>query len=271
MTGTHLNTELIAQGVANIASPLFGGIAATGAIARTTTNVKTGARTPVAGLIHAGVLLVILLAAAPVARFVPLAVLSSVLVNVALNMGEWHHFMRLPKWPRGDAAVFLLTFALTELFDLTIAVEVGLVLAALLFIRRIAGLTHIVSLEPESEPGHPSILAPLPPGVMLYHIQGAFFFGAADKLETALKRAGQEPDILILNVGRVLALDATGVNALEDLYEKFRRKGRHLLLVGPHTQPVMVMERAGFLDAVGRDNLFGNIPPPWRAPKNSST
>jgi len=143
---------------------------------------------------------------------------------------------------------------LTELFDLTIAVEVGLVLAALLFIRRIAGLTHIVSLEPESEPGHPSILAPLPPGVMLYHIQGAFFFGAADKLETALKRAGQEPDILILNVGRVLALDATGVNAL-----------------GPHTQPVMVMERAGFLDAVGRDNLFGNIPPPWRAPKNSST
>ena len=256
----HPNTELIAQGLANIASPLFGGIAATGAIARTATNVKIGGRTPVAGMIHAAVLLMILLVAAPLAKFIPLAVLSAVLVNVALNMGEWHLFLRLRKWPRSDAAVFLTTFALTVFFDLTIAVEVGMVLAAVLFIRRIASVTNISALESHDHAPGPGPATPLPPGVMIYHIKGVFFFGAADKLETALKRAGQEPRVLILNVTDVLSMDATGLNALEDLHAKLRRRHRHLLLVGSHTQPYLVMERAGLLDAIGRDNLMENIP-----------
>jgi SulP family sulfate permease len=145
------NQELMAQGIANIASPLFGGIAATGAIARTATNVKCGARTPIAGMIHAVTLLIIILAAAPLAKFIPLATLSAVLVNVALNMGEWHNFSRLPKWPRSDAAVFLTALGLTVIVDLTVAVEVGMVMAAVLFIKRVSETTQITAVDESTE------------------------------------------------------------------------------------------------------------------------
>jgi len=252
------NQELMAQGVANILSPLFGGIAATGAIARTATNVKCGGRSPVAGMVHAVTLLAIILVAAPLAKFIPLATLSAVLVNVALNMGEWHNFARLPKWPRSDAVVFLTAFGLTVAVDLTAAVEIGMVLAAILFIKRVSETTQITAVDESSEtegPQHSLIGKVVPKGVMIYRIFGSFFFGAADKLETALKRSGQEPEVLILGMRKVLAMDATGLNALEDLYERLHRRKKRLILSGPHTQPLFMMDKAGFLDQLGRENI----------------
>jgi sulfate permease, SulP family len=235
------NQELMAQGLANIVSPLFGGIAATGAIARTATSVKCGARSPVAGIVHAITLLIIILAAAPLAKFIPLATLSAVLVNVAINMGEWHNFARVPKWPRSDAAVFLTAFGLTVIVDLTVAVEIGMVLAAVLFIKRVSETTQITAVDEgtETEGAHHSLVGKeIPKGVMVYRIFGSFFFGAADKLETALKREGREPEVLILRMRKVLAMDATGLNALEDLYERLHARGKHIVLSGPHTQPL---------------------------------
>lgn len=256
------NQELMAQGLANIVTPLFGGIAATGAIARTATNVKSGGRTPVAGIVHAVTLLVIILAAAPLAKFIPLATLSAVLVNVALNMGEWHNFGRLPKWPRSDAVVFLTAFSLTVVIDLTVAVEIGMVLAAVLFIKRVSETSQITAVDEstETEGSHHSLVGKqIPERVMIYRMFGAFFFGAADKLESALRREKQEPDVLILRMRKVMAIDATGLNALEDLFERLRRKGKHLVLSGPHTQPLFVMENAGFLERIGRDNVCPHI------------
>ena len=256
------NQELMAQGLANIVSPLFGGIAATGAIARTATNVKCGGRTPVAGIIHAVTLLAIVLVAAPMAKFIPLATLSAVLVNVALNMGEWHNFARLPKWPRSDAVVFLTAFSLTVIIDLTVAVEIGMVLAAILFIKRVSETSQITAVDESTEtegPHHSLVGKDIPNGVMIYRMFGAFFFGAADKLESALKREGQEPEVLILRMRKVMAMDATGLNALEDLYERLHRRGKHLILSGPHTQPLFVMEKADFLDRIGRDNVCAHV------------
>ncbi|HEU0009016.1 MAG TPA: SulP family inorganic anion transporter [Verrucomicrobiae bacterium] len=256
------NQELMAQGIANIFSPLFGGIAATSAIARTATNVKSGARTPIAGIIHALTLLVIILAAAPLAKFIPLATLSAVLVNVALHMGEWHNFGRLLKWPKSDAAVFLAAFGLTVIIDLTVAVEIGMVLAAILFIKRASETTQIMAVDEstETEGSHHSLVGKqIPQGVMVYRIFGSFFFGAADKLESALKRLKQEPAILILRMRKVVAMDATGLNALEDLYERLHHKGKHVVLSGPHTQPLFVMEKAGFLDRLGHQNVCPHI------------
>jgi SulP family sulfate permease len=256
------NQELMAQGIANIVSPLFGGIAVTGAIARTATNVKCGGRTPVAGVIHGITLFIIILVAAPLAMYIPLAALSAVLIDVSLNMGEWHNFSRLPKWPRSDAAVFLATFSLTVLIDLTVAVETGMVLAAMLFIKRVSDTTQITAVDEstETEGSHHSLIGKeIPNGVMIYRIFGSFFFGAADKLESALKRLKQEPDVLILRMRKVLAMDATGLNALEDLYERLRRHNKHLVLSGPHTQPLFMMDKAGFLDKLGRENVCADI------------
>ncbi len=256
------NQELMAQGLANVFSPLFGGIAATGAIARTATNVKSGARTPIAGIIHAATLLLVILAAAPLAKFIPLATLSAVLVNVAIHMGEWHNFGRLPKWPTSDAAVFLTVFLVTVVMDLTIAVELGMVLAAVLFIKRVAETTQITAVDEsvETEGSHHSLVGKIvPEGAMVYRIFGAFFFGATDKLESVLKREKREPDVLILRMRKVVAMDATGLNALEDLYERLHRKGKHLVLSAPHTHPLMTMEKAGFLDRLGRENVCPHI------------
>jgi len=256
------NQELMAQGLANIVSPLFGGIAATGAIARTATNVKSGGRTPVAGIVHALTLLAIILVAAPLAKFIPLATLSAVLVNVALHMGEWHNFSRLPKWPVCDTAVFLSAFGLTVVVDLTVAVEVGMVLAAILFIKRSSETTQIMAVDEstETEGSHHSLVGKeVPEGVMVYRMMGAFFFGAVDKLESVLRREKQEPDVLILRMRKVVAMDATGLNALEDLYERLHRKGKHLILSAPHTNPTMVMEKAGFLERLGYENVCPNV------------
>jgi SulP family sulfate permease len=256
------NQELMAQGLANIFSPLFGGIAATSAIARTATNVRSGARTPVAGIVHALTLLAIILAAAPLARFVPLATLSAVLVNVALHMGEWHNFGRLPKWPKSDAVVFLSAFVLTVVIDLTVAVEIGMVLAAMLFIKRSSETAQITAVDEstETEGSHHSLIGKeIPKGVMIFRMMGAFFFGAADKLESVLKREKQEPEVLILRMRKVIAMDATGLNALEDLYERLHKKGKHLLLSAPHTHPMLVMEKAGFIDRLGRENVCPHI------------
>lgn len=256
------NQELMAQGIANIVSPIFGGIAVTGAIARTATNVKCGGRTPVAGIIHGFTLLVIILIAAPLAKFIPLATLSAVLISVALNMGEWHNFKRLFKWPRSDVAVFLATFGLTVIIDLTVAVETGMVLAAMLFIKRVSDTTQITAVDEstETEGSHHSLIGKeIPNGVMVYRIFGSFFFGAADKLEGSLKRLKQEPDVLILRMRKVLAMDATGLNALEDIYEQLRKHNKHLVLSGPHAQPLFMMDKAGFLDQLGRENVCADI------------
>ena len=250
------NQELVAQGLANIASGVFGGIPATGAIARTATNIKNGARTPVAGIIHAVVLLLIVVIAAPLAKNIPLATLSAVLIFVAYNMGEWHQFKRMVRWPKSDAVVFLTAFALTVLIDLTVAVEVGMVLAAVLFIKRISETTQIAREEEFPEPEAERAPArDVPEGVQVFRLFGAFTFGAADKLETSLKRVRQQPEVLILRMRQVLAMDATGLNALEDLCGRMHRKGKHLVLSGPHAQPLFTMEKAGFLDRVGRPNV----------------
>jgi SulP family sulfate permease len=185
-----------------------------------------------------------------------------VLVNVALHMGEWHNFRRLPRWPGSDAVVFLAAFLLTVIIDLTVAVEIGMVLAAILFIKRASETTQITAVDEstETEGSHHSLAGKeIPKGVMVYRIFGAFFFGAADKLESALKRLKQEPDVLILRMRKVLAMDATGLNALEDLYERLHRKGKHLILSGPHTQPLLVMDKAGFLDRLGEQNVCAHI------------
>jgi SulP family sulfate permease len=259
------NTELMAQGVANVGSALFGGLPATGAIARTATNIRSGARTPVAGIVHAFTLLGVILAAAPLARFIPLATLSAVLVNVALNMGEWHNFTRLRRWPRSDALVFFATFALTVLFDITIAVEVGMVMAAFLFIRRIAETTHIKGVEDatydEGPIGEADTRAArsLPKGVIMFNLFGAFLFGTADKLETALQRGQQEPDVLILRMRQVLAIDATGLQALEDFARRLRSRGKHLLLCGPHSQPLLAMHQHGFIEWLGEANVCADV------------
>jgi SulP family sulfate permease len=256
------NQELVAQGIANICSPLFGGIPATGAIARTATNIKNGGKTPVSGIVHALVLLIIILVAAPLAKFIPLATLSAVLVIVSINMGEWHEFRILHRYPKSDASVFLVTFFLTVVFDLTIAVEVGMILAALLFIRRVTETTRISAVDEstETEGAHDSLLGKeVPPGVLVYRIFGAFLFGAADKLETALHRANQEPEVLILRMRMVIAMDATALNALESLHEKLHKRGKHLILSGPHTQPYMLMDRSGFFDRLGRENVCAHV------------
>lgn len=256
------NQELMAQGIANMIVPLFGGIAATGAIARTATNVRSGARTPFSGIIHAITLLVIMLVAAPLARHIPLATLSAVLVMIALRMGEWHHFIRIHRWPKSDAVVFLTAFFLTVLVDLTVAVEVGMVLAAVLFIKRIADNTQITQVDQtnETEGNQHSLLGKeIPEKVQVFRIFGSFSFGVADRLETILKRAGQEPEILILRMRKVLYMDATGLNALEDLYEKLVAKKRKLILVAPRSQPLKTMKKAGFLDRLGVEYVAVDI------------
>lgn len=259
------NTELMAQGVANIGSALFGGLPATGAIARTAANVRSGGRTPVAGMVHAATLLGIILAVAPLARYIPLPTLSAVLVNVALNMGEWQNFRRLRRWPRSDAVVFGLTFLLTVLFDITIAVELGMIMAAALFIRRVTETTQIKAIEEthfdEGPQGAADAAAArnLPPGVVLYNIMGAFLFGTADKLEMALERSGQNPEVVILRMRQLLAIDATGLQRLEELGERLKKHGRQLILCGPHSQPLFAMERHGFIETLGLENVCADV------------
>lgn len=256
------NQELVAQGVANVASGFFGGIPATGAIARTAANIRSGGRTPVAGVVHAVVLLLIILVAAPLARNIPLATLGAVLVNVGLRMGEWHNFRRVPRWPRGDALVFLLTFALTILFDLTFAVEVGLLMAAAMFIHRVSTTTQLIaadSRDTADTPANQLAGKTIPEGVVSFRLVGAFLFGAADKLEIGLKRLKQRPKVLILRMQDVLVIDATGLNALEEIQEKWESHGTRILISGAHTQPLLAMSNAGFVEKWGDESFCGDF------------
>lgn len=252
------NQELMAQGVANLVTPLFGGIPVTGVIARTATNVRCGARSPVAGMVHAFTLLVIVLAAAPLAQFVPLTVLAAVLIVVSLNMGEWDELLMLGRQAKSDAAVFVVTFFLTVVFDLSIAVEVGMIMAAFLFIKRISDTTEVGALDElidrTSAFGHEPALN-VPQGTLVYRVFGALVFGAADKLDAVIRRMGGDTKVVILHLSAVVAMDGTALRALETLQAKLERHGRQLVLSGSHTQPHQLMAKAGFLDQLGPDNV----------------
>jgi SulP family sulfate permease len=256
------NVELIAQGVANIASPMFGGLPATGAIARTATNIRSGARTPVAGIVHALTLAAVLVAAAPLARFIPMPVLAAILLMVSWNMGEWHEIPKLLLLTKTDVAVWLVTFALTVFADLTVAVEVGMVLAALTFIRRVAVTTDIALVTPDFvEEGRVHILQdkPLPSYLTIFKIRGPFLFGSTDKLSAAVRDLDHLPEIVILRLRHMTAIDGTGLRAFEELAERLRSSGRILILCGAREQPAAVMRQAQFHQHIGERNLCPNI------------
>ena len=256
------NVELIAQGIANLACPFFGGIPATGAIARTATNIRAGAKTPIAGMVHALVLLLILLVAAPLARYIPLATLAAVLFVVAYNMGEWREIGTILRLSKADIAVWLVTFALTVLADLTVAVEVGIVLAALLYIYRVSQTTSVSTVTNKYiEDGRAHVLQDkvVPPYVSILRIHGPFLFGTTDKLaeETAdLKGLGQ---IVILRLRNMTAIDATGLHALESLAGRLRASGRTLLLCGARDQPAKLLEQSAFVEHIGPDNILPHV------------
>lgn len=256
------NQELIAQGVANIVTPFFGGLPATGAIARTTTNVRAGATSPISGMVHALTLLVIVLIAAPLAKYIPLATLSAVLMITAINMAEWEGFATLRKYPFSDSSVLVVTFLLTVVFGLTAAVEVGMFIAIFFFLQRIAELTHVSLSEHSPMPDDSEATLArkaVPDGVVIYRVFGALFFGAADKLETILQQSHTEPEVLILKMHEVISMDASALHTLAHLHKKLRRHDKHLLLCGPHTQPYFLMQQAGFFDRIGADNVVTNL------------
>ena len=254
------NQELIAQGLANIAAPLFGGFAATGAIARTSTNVKTGGRTPIAGIIHAVVLLAIVLVAAPLASYVPLATLSAIVMVVAVNMGDWHEFIELRRYSYNYRIILLVTFFVTVVFDLTIAVELGMVLASLFFIYRMSELTRIERLPLAQEAHEPKFL--YPDGTMriaAWQMFGSLFFGAVNKLEELLDPREGHPEIVILDMTRLIQLDTTGLEGLENLRDKLHKRGCTLIVCGLNSQPGSLLFRSGFIDRLGDDNVSHDL------------
>ena len=264
MTGTkhNSNVELFAQGIANIVSPLVGGLPATGALARTATNIRAGARTPVSGMVHAVTLLVILVAAAPLASAVPMAVLAATLLVVAYNMGEWHEIPELWKHGWTDRLVWMVTFALTVLADLTVAVEAGMILAALLFIRRVSATTTVTAVTREYvERGRSHTLQDkqIPEYVTILRIHGPFLFGATDKLTNLIPQVAEFAPIVILRLRNMTALDATGLRAIQDFADAVTRAGRTLLLCGAPPQPAMLMDSAEFHRHVGERNMLADV------------
>jgi SulP family sulfate permease len=256
------NVELVAQGIANIASPLFGGLPATGAIARTATNIRSGAKTPVAGIVHALTLLAVLLFAAPLAQYIPLAVLAAILMVVAYNMGEWREIPKLLKMSLASISVWLATFLLTVFADLTVAVEVGMVLAALLYIRQVSQTTTVSKVSKESvEDDRAHVLQDryIPKYVTVIRIHGPFLFGATDKLAEVLDRAEDLTLVVILRLRNMTAIDATGLLALEDVAEKLHATGRTLILCGARPQPAQLMRQAEFEQHVGHENICPNV------------
>jgi sulfate permease, SulP family len=256
------NIELVAQGLANIASPLFGGLPATGAIARTATNIRSGAKSPVSGIVHALTLLLILMFAAPLARHIPLAVLAAILLVVAYNMGDWGEIPELLRLSKTDVTVWIATFGLTVFADLTTAVGVGMALAALLFIHRVADTTTVTPVTDEYvREGRPHILQDksIPPYVKIFRIHGPFLFGATDKLRPILNDVDRLPAVVILRLRNMTALDATGLRAFEELAEAMRGSDRHLILCGARHQPADLMKRADFHRHVGDDNICAHI------------
>jgi SulP family sulfate permease len=264
MSGTKHNpsVELVGQGVANIFSPLFGGLPATGAIARTATNIRSGAKTPVAGMIHALTLLAIVLFAAPLARFIPLAVLAAILLVVSYNMGEWSEIPELLKLSRLEIGTWLVTFFLTVFADLTVAVEAGMILAALVYIRKVTETTTVSAVTDQYlRDGYAHILQhkEIPPYVAIFRIHGPFLFGATDKIEEILSRISGLPPIIILRLRNMTAIDATGLQALEKLADAVHTSGRGLILCGAREQPARLMKQAEFEQHVGGENISRNI------------
>jgi len=256
------NVELVAQGVANLATPFFGGIPATGAIARTATNIRSGATSPVAGMVHAITLLCILLFAAPLAKFIPLAVLAAILLVVSYYMGEWKEIPKLLKLSWADISVWAITFGLTVFADLTVAVEVGIVLAALLFIRKVNRTTTVSRVTSQYiDEGWQHIVQdkPIPEYVAVFRILGPFLFGASDKVWQIVDGVRELPPIVILKLRHMTAIDATGLQALEDLAEQFRAHERTLILCGAQPQPAKLMHQAEFEQHVGRENICPDI------------
>jgi sulfate permease, SulP family len=256
------NVELVAQGVANIFSPLFGGLPATGAIARTATNVRAGAKTPVAGMIHAVTLLAVILFAAPLVKNVPLAALAGILFMVAYNMGDWGEIPEILKLTKADIVVWTLTFGLTVFADLTLAVEVGMILAAFTFIRKISQTTTVSKVTDEYiEDGRVHILQDkdIPEYAAVYRIHGPFLFGVTDKISAITENIEELPPIVIVRLRNMTAIDATGIAALEELADKLKKSGRSMLICGARPQPAALMQEAGFDRHVGAENMCENI------------
>jgi sulfate permease, SulP family len=261
------NMELVAQGLANIVSPLFGGMPATGAIARTATNIKSGGRTPIAGIIHALVLLLITLFFGHWAALIPLAVLAAIVLVVAWRLSEWKVFLNELQAPWSDAAVMLTTFILTIVVDLSVAIGVGMVLASFLFMRRMAEVTNVTMVSREFDEGQPDAedesgaiyRRRIPEGVEVYEINGPFFFGAAEKFKATLDRVSARPRILIVRMRHVPAIDSTAMHALRDLVRRTRHQGTQVLLADVHSQPLVALQRADLMAEIGEQNLFGNV------------
>lgn len=259
------NMELVANGIANIFSPLFGGIPVTGAIARTATNIKNGGRTPIAGIVHALTLLLIMIFLGHLAMLIPMATLAAVLIIVAYNMSEHHIFRRLLKSPRSDVIVLLTTFFLTVIFDLTIAIEVGMVLAVILFMKRMASVSNIDVIKRELKDVDEFVdtnsiqTKVIPEGVEVYEINGPFFFGAASKFKEIMQRIENPPKVMILRMRNVQAIDATGLNLLSQILRDNEKSNTRLILSGVHTQPLFALTQYKLVDEVGEENIFGNI------------
>ena len=259
------NTELIAQGAANLVTPLFGGIPATGAIARTMTNINNGGRTPVAGIVHAVVLLLILLFLMPLAQYIPMACLAGVLIVVSYNMSGWRTFRALLSNPRADVTVLLLTFSLTVLFDLTVAIEVGLLIACVLFMKRVMETTEISVIRDEIDPGsgldvavHEEHLT-VPRGVEVYEINGPYFFGIATKFEELMAQLGDRPKVRVIRMRKVPFIDSTGIHNLTNLCVMSRREKIEVVLSGVNDTVHAALQRSGFYELLGPDNICPNI------------
>ena len=259
------NTELIAQGAANIIAPLFGGIPATGAIARTMTNINNGGRSPVAGIVHAGVLLLILLFLMPLAQYIPMACLAGVLVVVSYNMSGWRTFKALMKNPKPDVTVLLITFFLTVVFDLTVAIEWGLVIACILFMRRVMETTEISVIKNEIDPNketdfdtHEEHLA-IPKGVEVYEINGPYFFGIATKFEDVMATLGDRPKVRVVRMRRVPFIDSTGIHNLENLCRMSQKEKITIVLSGVNEKVHQALEKSGFYELLGKENICPNI------------
>jgi SulP family sulfate permease len=264
MTGDrhNPNVELIAQGVANVMSPLAGGLPATGAIARTATSIRAGARTPVAGMIHAVTLLLILLFATPLARHIPLSVLAAILMTVAYNMGEWHEIRGILRLGAASTIVWFFTFALTVLADLTVAVEIGMILAVLVYIRKVTlttTVTRVTRRDIEEGRKHSLQLQDVPEGVAIYRIHGPFLFGAAQKLSAIERDLPSLPKILIIRLRNMTAVDSTGLHALATLADRIHASGRTVIFCGMRSQPRRMMSRAEFHQHVPAENICRHV------------
>jgi sulfate permease, SulP family len=249
------NQELMAQGIANFVAPLFGGFCATGTVARTVTNIRAGARTPIAGIIHAAVLLIIVVVAAPLARLIPLAALAAILMFVAYNMGEWHEFVRLKRFSNQYRAILLITFALTVAIDLTVAVEVGMLLACLFFISRVSSLTRIEPVS-EAETARENFRAN---EAELFRISGSLFFGAISKMEGLLDPKRDTKKWLVLDMAGMLNIDSTGLEALITLHAMLEKRSSHLILSGLPEQALSLIRRSGFADKIDAKNIVTDL------------